>query len=1375
MSTQNGKTDTSLASMRLVDLLDYVQHTVQLTERPVFSIRDHKNLLCFEHELQGRIGVLHDQQDENGASWLRIERLKRIDPPAVPEKIKVWVTVSRDPNSLPHVAESRIETLSEVDAKACLEQGVISKEDVSEVLKQSKVGSKQVDVFFRLERQPKLRVAIDTYIAEAWQRWADEERPRRETIRVYEQFFNLYHTIHSEGVEHPVEVVWGTGVALGKFDDRTIEQPLIEALVEMEIDEHSGAVCIRPREVPLQLGLSPFYAIDSPGAETVQRNAREFFAKLEREDREFSPFIRETFEPVLRGASQYLQESGVYHPDDIEDATDRTVPAMTSTLKITDTWAIYARRRVDNFIREDLERLKTAVRETKIGDIPASAQRFVTELSETMVINLPGDFRSGGFDQKEAGDDYEEEDLTNANDLYFPKEFNDAQLAITRRLEKSEGVVVQGPPGTGKTHTIANVICHYLATGRRVLVISKGEPALEVLREHIPEEIRDLSISLLASEREGLRQIETAVNRLASTVTSMNPRVVKRDISDKENQRRLLQEKINRIDVEMSEWARQHLSLVENTLVGDLRTLTPVELAERVITDRDLHAWFPDQVGSGLHSELRFTDEDIATVRVARKALGIDLEYNGHTLPSPNDFPDAATLEAIHSDLVNADRVQMEAVVENVPLIYLSVKHAPERAAETLKDLEVMAEYRRAVADQPWLESLFKKWHQTGFNHRSTEMFDNLIKDLAGITEQRKRFLKRPVGLPRLGPHQEAVREAVEKTAQGRRPFGLLPIGRANLRSLFDQITVDGHKPTTQDEWRHISSYLRYQVGITTFVARWNGIAGEFNLPTFSGDTGVTASILAGFHDLVEQAVTILKVLGPKIKQQLAVLFPRGLDASAIILDEAAAIGAAKALQLNLLRHQLSAAQGKVEQIRSRLHEYSGGIVTELEHFVNDVLGRSEVSVSEVSTRWNSLMSELQRLVSLRPHLEHVVHITSLVRESGAPQWAQALATVPVKEIDDPWTPAHWFESWLWTRQIAYLRQIDGRDRLRVLAEQRLGLDKELKRASADLVKLRTHLTLKANMSERVEGALQEFVTHIRKIGSGTGIRSFRHRRDARRAMEKCYAAVPCWIMPAWRASESLPATLGSFDLVIVDEASQSGIEALPALLRGKKLMIVGDDKQVSPTAAFIEEKKLLQLRHNFLNDQPYAALLLPGNSLYDLANAIFPGRRVMLQEHFRCVEPIIRFSFRFYTEPIVPLRIAKASERLDPPLIDVYVPHGSRGKEKINHAEAIAIIDEIERLVNDPAYKGRSIGCVSLIGGDQAQYMQKLLLERIGPAKFLEHRIACGDAPTFQGKERNIMFVSMVARSGHVSAQTSLLFQQRFNDILLGRLSHFV
>ena len=211
----------------------------------------------------------------------------------------------------------------------------------------------------------------------------------------------------------------------------------------------------------------------------------------------------------------------------------------------------------------------------------------------------------------------------------------------------------------------------------------------------------------------------------------------------------------------------------------------------------------------------------------------------------------------------------------------------------------------------------------------------------------------------------------------------------------------------------------------------------------------------------------------------------------------------------------------------------------------------------------------------------------------------------------------------------------------------------------------------------------------------------------------------------------------------------------------------MGDDKQISPTAAFVEERKILQLRHNYLGDQPFGAMVLPGGSLYDLANAMFPGTRVMLQEHFRCVEPIIRFSMRFYTEPLISLRIPKVSERLDPPLIDIYVPEGRKTRKKINEAEAAVIVDEIERLTQDPKFADRSIGVVSLIGPHHAHYIQKLLLARIGEAAFVRHQIACGDSATFQGKERSIMFVSMVASPPRAAAQTGRSAQQRFNVAL--------
>jgi very-short-patch-repair endonuclease len=200
------------------------------------------------------------------------------------------------------------------------------------------------------------------------------------------------------------------------------------------------------------------------------------------------------------------------------------------------------------------------------------------------------------------------------------------------------------------------------------------------------------------------------------------------------------------------------------------------------------------------------------------------------------------------------------------------------------------------------------------------------------------------------------------------------------------------------------------------------------------------------------------------------------------------------------------------------------------------------------------------------------------------------------------------------------------------------------------------------------------------------------------------------------------------------------------------------------------------RLRENFLSEFPFRGQVEPGASLYDLARVVFPDRFVMLKEHFGCVEPVIRFSMQFYDEPLIPLRIPKGIERLDPPLVDILVEDGERrGKSKVNPPETEVIVDEIERIINDPHLatiggsdaRPRSIGVISLIGSEQAAFVQKRLMDRIGEAAMVHHRIICGDSATFQGDERDIVFLSMIADRNRNQAQMARQYEQRFNVAL--------
>lgn len=1346
-------------------LLDYVRTLIELGDRAVWSLASYKNVVLQEEDLRNRIGIRHDLADEDGPIYIKIDRLKRIDPPAPPSEAKDWLTISKDPYKEPVVQSIRIAAMPASEAERLVARGAVAETDVTTSLK-PKSGEELRDVVLRIDSFAEAKAAIDTYVNRTWSQWAEAERPRRETIAIYDRLFGVQQAIKLEGSDKPLEVVLGMGVARWKLPPNELDHPLIEQLVELELDE-SGAILVRPRGVDPIMALKPFTAMQNSGTDLVARFARAHFVKLASEGRDLSPFEKDTYTPILRYACAQLDRAGQYYPDHVM-ADDRKLPDSTSNLVLTDTWVLYARPRSENFFIADIERLRLAVEAAT--SLPGAIKALVTQPSDERidVHSVAGIATSA---QTESSPSWTT-DIRSAPDgdgnvrFFFPKPFNADQIAIVERLESDDvdGVVVQGPPGTGKTHTIANIICHYLAKGRRVLVTSKSEGALAVLRDHIPEGIRDLAISLLTSEREGLKQLEATVNLLASKIASLQTRPLQRDIA--ENERRIveLEGRIAKIDAEIRRFAEQHLRRINAEKDND--GILPMELAEQIVRERERYAWFPDRLEPSNGDEPQFSDKEIAAVRMARKALRHDLAYLGATVPSVSDLPDAATLGAIHQDLASAALIERGRKADD-PVMSSSEVDAVVRAERLLAAVEAIVDAHEVCEKAAWLSNLYNEWRLHGVDAESTRVLARLIESIRVLVSKRTTIVAYAVTLPD-GAHTDSeLISAIARAAAGQKPFGIMPFGKSAIRSAFASIRILEKEPKHPEEWKRVAKAVGWKSEVVTARAQWRALASEYSLPLVPDEPEDVARAFEAILSQVDRVGRCAQLHVPHISTELARLFPYGLNADEIASGHAHAVIAANAIRREVSRRRLNSARLKLSGALETLATSSGQISTQISAFLSGFVGNPEKTQHEIVDGWIELLAELERVRALRSDLDVVSRIATAVTNSGAPVWADHLRQTAVDAIDDPWTPVDWRNAWKWAQAEAHLRSIDGRERLRELDELRRKADDEMRHLFHEVVRMRTLLTLKARITPRVDSALQMFLTAIRRIGKGTGKSAARLRRDARDAMEASYAAVPCWIMPSWRVSESLPAALGSFDLVIFDEASQSDISALPAIMRASKVLIVGDDKQVSPTAAFIEEQKIRSLRVHYLDGQPFGPLMLPGNSLYELALACYPGRRIMLKEHFRCVEPIIRFSFQFYPEQIVPVRVPKASERLSPPLIDVYVPHGRKDHSNCNHAEARAIVDEVARIVSDPMLGKRSIGIISLIGSNQAQLIHSMLLERIGEDAYIRHEIACGDSAVFQGKERDIVFLSMVECPETCTSKTALPFQQRFNVAL--------
>ncbi len=134
-------------------------------------------------------------------------------------------------------------------------------------------------------------------------------------------------------------------------------------------------------------------------------------------------------------------------------------------------------------------------------------------------------------------------------------------------------------------------------------------------------------------------------------------------------------------------------------------------------------------------------------------------------------------------------------------------------------------------------------------------------------------------------------------------------------------------------------------------------------------------------------------------------------------------------------------------------------------------------------------------------------------------------------------------------------------------------------------------------------------------------------------------ALKPCWAMSPLVVSQILPAR-PLFDVVVFDEASQiTPADAITSILRGRQLVVAGDERQLPPTAFFVSEtaEDEEEDEEAFTIDAAPAPAPAPGvratdfQSILDALKPLLPRWR-MLQWHYRSRdERLVAFSNAYF------------------------------------------------------------------------------------------------------------------------------------------------
>jgi len=1278
-----------------------IRWKLSLDELPTHSAISVSQLTAEERDDGGNGNWRDGGESTSQTILIRVRRPPRSTPPAVPPTLEGWIEgITDDPRVEPVILAER------------------------EI--QGPNGEARTERF----EEDEARLHDWMQWLERWKVWAQDERPAREAQEIYERFYELYGELQREGERY--ELVLADGVAFWRWDDGFVHFPLILMPVQLRFN---SAI---PEFTVIETGKNPeLYTALLQEAPVANPNVLPHMrGQLVSGAQFIHPLEEADTAAYLKGLAHALSPDAefILKPAELPGASG------THPLRIWRRPMLLLMPRAQGYlwsienVLDDLRRGKKLPESLiSIVGITPSHPRATTSGEGTL----------------------SDDDLSLLESVFFTKPWNREQLHIAVRLNRFGAVLVQGPPGTGKTHTIANLIGHLLAHGKSVLVTAHTSKALRVLREHIPEPLRSLAVSVLDDDLESRRQLEEAVYAITQRLSEGDAARLHEEAKRLEKERRQLLHDIARLRQELVE----AIGSEYRSIVVAGQEHRPWEAARRVAEGVGRDDWIPTPVEPG--AALPLSREELAELyRLNGELTEADERELNTRLPDPRALSAPDEFE------------QMVERIRETPDGHRPDWWLRSHTRDEIPTLHAVAEKARALGQRIQQAEAWELDLVSATGEHS--IFESTLFNKA---EQLKEFVTRHMSLlieydpslPDVGAWDEHEQVAKELAARAQYRGGRLSWLDAIVTRLFNRrqwrfvqsARVAGRKPIAVEHFQALAAEAEIQKERQQLRQAWRWLITRRGGPDPESLGSEPEKAISGkwaprLRDLfrLPQDISDLQHelnrlgLAPRVFEELndyqwaeflSGSLPKAVEAAILVISQ-------------------REAERRIREMREYLASFTATpTVSELQ----DALQRKDPEAYQAA--YGRLVELYTRYDQFRRRQELLEKLARV-----APGWAEAIRTRSGVHGQAE-LPGDLHSAWLWRQLHDELVRRHGQN-VQKLQQQLEEYWERLRDVTRQIVEARTWAYRIEKTTQEQRQALVGWVNTMRRLGKGKGRSAPRLRKEASALLAQAKDAVPVWIMPLPRVLEQFDATTTHFDVVIVDEASQCDMLGLVALYLGNEVVVVGDHEQVSPEGVGQELRSLERLQDEYLRGYiPNAHLYDGRRSLYDIARESFGGS-LMLTEHFRCVPEIIQFSNRLcYQGRIRPLRESH-STLLKPPVVPYRVQGTRHGKVNEEEAETIAAL--ILAMLQHPAYAEKTIGVISMVGEDQAKHIERLVrrlcLDDPKLEQELERRkFLCGTSAQFQGDERDVVLLSLVDApdpDGPLPLRNDDRFKQRFN-----------
>ena len=1186
----------------------------------------------------------------------------------------------------------------------------------------NRIGGRGEPVTERFDTDPQRVKWLDEWRAR-WEAWAAAERPARETMEVFDRLYQLRGRLELEGER--VELMLGDGRLRWARAEGPVDHPVLLQRVELDFDPTVPEFRVIDSDRAPELYRPLLHGADGLTGERIIEIQRELEAGG------YHPLERPGTSGFLKQLSALLSAHGEFR----DDPSDEALPPDP----------VICRDPV-LFLRARAFGLPAAL-DRVLADLDQSPQ-LPFAIMRVVGVEPPPPPPEGDAAPSPWGE---------PPDILFSKPANLEQIQIARALERHRAVLVQGPPGTGKSHTIANLIGHLVAQGKRVLVTAHTTKALRVLRGQVVEPLQPLCVAVLDNDLESRAQLAQAVRGIVSRLTTATEEGLSCDIQSWLRTREKLLEEVERLTGQLRDAREGEYRPI--LIAGE--EVTPTEAAREVAREAGACAWLPGPLEPG--APLPLSDGELLELYETNRGLTPAEEQElAESLPPESMLPSAESFQADVASLEADEPLHFARFWERDP--------EPKDQAELEQIQVTLNELASELRDMTsWQLALVAAGHAGGSEAEPwrtlaaqvTKTFETWQRCRELLLEHAPEIESQSGGEATLQVLAEIQAHVVRGGGLGR--FTLL--WKASWKRVLRVCCVNGAPPTLPEHFAALAARLEIDEGRRKLAARWTRQVVPIGLPDLDTMPEPWEPVACDYVGQFERLLGWWKVAFDPLQDALRRL---GLRWKALRAQEMARVpprspferdrdllGGAllEAVSIRAKVARRRGAEGRLRLLEAQLTGFCGPICSTLRCAVErrDPAGYC-VAVGR--------LAELQRKAGLR---ERRIRLLGKV-ENAAPGWAQAVRERAAPH-DAARPPGDARRAWRYRQLLQELERRAALDEISLMRR----LEKartELREATAALIDRMAWLAQLRRTHLAARQALVGWLDTYKKIGKRCGKRVPELEAEARKLLDKARDAVPVWIMPLARVAESFDPRRGRFDVVVVDEASQADVTGLLAWYLGDRVAIVGDDEQVSPLAVGQTVEVATALISEHLHGIPNSHLYDGKTSIYDLARQSFGGT-IALREHFRCVPDIIEFSNHLsYGGQIRPLR-EPASAPL-PHVVEYVVPAelGADKSGKTNLVEARVIAALVKAACEQPEYSGKTMGAITLLGDEQAHKIQELAVSLVGAVELEQRRFVAGNSAQYQGDERHLIWLSMV----DVPTGTPLKFvdsqpiKQRFN-----------